>query len=165
MKHVRNFETYKIKKQIDSLIKESVLQVSDGFKVRSITDVPKSLINACVKMVKDKTGKDIRTFYSDVDIAEMAVNHILSQNLNTDNISSDLFIGTDAQPQAQPQVQAQAQPQVQAQAQPQVQAQPQDHPEPQVQSDDEDIPNTESEDEEDFEEIKSDDGDEENLPL
>lgn len=139
MKHIRKFEDHKISKKIISIIKESVLQVGDVYKVRSITDVPQSFINACAKAVKDKTGKNVRNFYSDVDIAEIAVNHIATQYLNVDSVPSDIFMGNDAQAQAQAQTQAQpqaqAQPaQAQVQAQPQIQPQAQPQDSPQVQS-------------------------------
>jgi hypothetical protein len=159
MKHLRKFEKYTNLRKKDQIIKESVLQVNDIYKVRTFIDIPQSLINAYVKKVKDTTGKNLRQFFGDVDIAEEVVKYINTNFLNVDQIPAGALMGdaqsqgetqTDSQPQAQAQpaqaqaqpAQAQAQPaqaqpvqaqtQDQAQAQP-VQAQPQAEAQPQVQ--------------------------------
>jgi hypothetical protein len=150
MKHLRKFEKYTNLRKKDQIIKESVLQVNDIYKVRTFIDIPQSLINAYVKKVKDTTGKNLRQFFGDVDIAEEVVKYINTNFLNVDQIPAGALMGdaqsqgetqTDsqaqpaqaqpAQAQAQP-TQAQAQTQDQAQAQP-VQAQPQAEDQPQVQ--------------------------------
>jgi hypothetical protein len=160
MKHLRKFEKYTNLRKKDQIIKESVLQVNDIYKVRTFIDIPQSLINAYVKKVKDTTGKNLRQFFGDVDIAEEVVKYINTNFLNVDQIPAGALMGdaqsqgenqTDSQAQAQPaqaqpaqaQAQAQAQPaqaqaqtQDQAQAQPvqaQPQAQPQAEAQPQVQ--------------------------------
>ena len=141
MKHIRKFESYRIKKHREEIIKESVLQVNDIYKVKTMIDIPQSLINAYVKKVKDTTGKNLRQFFGDVDIAEEIVKYINLNNLDVDKIPGGALMGgqTQAQgqggqmaPQAQTepmaqqpqaQTQGQAQPQAQGQAQPQAQAQ------------------------------------------
>jgi hypothetical protein len=160
MKHLRKFEKYTNLRKKDQIIKESVLQVNDIYKVRTFIDIPQSLINAYVKKVKDTTGKNLRQFFGDVDIAEEVVKYINTNFLNVDQIPAGALMGdaqaqggetqvpseaqapqAQAQPQAQPQAQAQpvqTQPQAQAEAQPQseaqpVQAQPQAQAQPQVQ--------------------------------
>jgi hypothetical protein len=129
MKHIRTFETYRIKKNREEIIKESVLQVNDIYKVKTMIDIPQSLINAYVKKVKDTTGKNLRTFFGDVDIAEEIVKFINMDNLDVEKIPGGALMGggqsqTQTQPQAQPQVQVEAQPQAQPQEAPQAQAQP-----------------------------------------
>jgi len=133
MKHIRTYENYRIKKNREEIIKESVLQVNDIYKVKTMIDIPQSLINAYVKKVKDTTGKNLRTFFGDVDIAEEIVKFINMDNLDVDKIPGGALMGggqsqTQTQPQAQPQVQVEAQPQEAPQAQtqeaPQAQAQP-----------------------------------------
>lgn len=145
MKHIRTFESYRIKKNREEIIKESVLQVNDIYKVKTMIDIPQSLINAYVKKVKDTTGKNLRQFFGDVDIAEEIVKYINMNNLDVDKIPGGALMGggqsqaqtqtqaqpqvqTEAEPQAQPQAQTQeapqAQPQAQAQEAPQAQAQP-----------------------------------------
>jgi hypothetical protein len=152
MKHLRKFEKYTNLRKKDQIIKESVLQVNDIYKVRTFIDIPQSLVNAYVKKVKDTTGKNLRQFFGDVDIAEEVVKYINTNFLNVDQIPAGALMGdaqsqgetqTDSQPQAQP-AQAQAQPaqaqpaqaqpqtQDQAQAQP-VQAQPQSQPQAEAQ--------------------------------
>lgn len=144
MKHIRTYENYRVKKNREEIIKESVLQVNDIYKVKTMIDIPQSLINAYVKKVKDTTGKNLRQFFGDVDIAEEIVKYINMNNLDVEKIPGGALMGggqsqaqttqTEAQPQvqtegeAQPQAQTQEAPQVQPQAQteeaPQAQAQP-----------------------------------------
>jgi hypothetical protein len=129
MKHIRTYENYRIKKNREEIIKESVLQVNDIYKVKTMIDIPQSLINAYVKKVKDTTGKNLRTFFGDVDIAEEIVKFINMDNLDVEKIPGGALMGggqsqTQTQPQAQPQVQVEAQPQAQTQEAPQSQAQP-----------------------------------------
>lgn len=161
MKHIRKFESYRIKKNREEIIKESVLQVNDIYKVRTMVDIPQSLINAYVKKVKDNSGKNLRQFFGDVDIAEEIVKFVNLANLDVDKLPSNALMGgpqgqgqaqsqvqvgdegqaqVQAQPaQAQPAAQVPAQPaQGQTQAQPQAQAQPaaqgQAQPAPQAQA-------------------------------
>jgi len=128
MKHIRTYENYRIKKNREEIIKESVLQVNDIYKVKTMIDIPQSLINAYVKKVKDTTGKNLRTFFGDVDIAEEIVKFINMNNLDIDKIPGGALMGggqsqTQTQPEAQPQVQVEAQPQAQTQEAPQAEAQ------------------------------------------
>ena len=134
MKHIRTFESYRVKKNREEIIKESVLQVNDIYKVKTMIDIPQSLINAYVKKVKDTTGKNLRQFFGDVDIAEEIVKYINMNNLDVEKIPGGALMGggqsqaQSTQVQAQPQVQtegeAQTQPQAQTQEAPQAQAQP-----------------------------------------
>jgi hypothetical protein len=178
MKHLRKFEKYTINRKKEDIIKESVLQVNDIYKVRTFIDIPQSLVNAYVKKVKDTTGKNLRQFFGDVDIAEEVVKYINTNFLNVDQIPAGALMGdaqsqgetthaqpetqpqaevqpqAQAQPQAQPQAQAQAQPQAQAQSEPQAQAE--DQPKVQVQT--ESQPQEQSQGE--FEEVDKEEGEE-----
>ena len=40
MKHIRTFENYRIIKNREEIIKESVLQVNDIYKVKTMIDIP-----------------------------------------------------------------------------------------------------------------------------
>lgn len=142
MKHIKTFEKYQNKKRRDDIIRESVLQVNDIYKVRAMIDVPQSLINSYVKKVKDMTGKNIRQFFGDVDIAEEIVKFINLEFLNVDKLPGGFLTGdAQAQPQAQVQTgeesiepQAQTQPQAQVQnGEESIEDQSQDQPEGQVQ--------------------------------
>ena len=126
MKHIRTFENYRIRKNREEIIKESVLQVNDIYKVKTMIDIPQSLINAYVKKVKDTTGKNLRQFFGDVDIAEEIVKYINMNFLDVEKIPGGALMGggqTQVQGQNQPQVetepQAQTQPQEEAGAKPQ----------------------------------------------
>jgi hypothetical protein len=145
MKHIRTFENYRTKSKREEIIKESVFQVNDIYKVKTMIDIPQSLINAYVKKVKDTTGKNLRQFFGDVDIAEEIVKYINMNNLDVEKIPGGALMGgqaqaqsTQVQPEAQtqPQAQTEVQPQAQVEAQPQaqVEAQPQAQVEAQPQA-------------------------------
>jgi hypothetical protein len=150
MKHIRTFENYRTKSKREEIIKESVFQVNDIYKVKTMIDIPQSLINAYVKKVKDTTGKNLRQFFGDVDIAEEIVKYINMNNLDVEKIPGGALMGGQAQaqstqvqpeaqtqPQAQtevqPQAQVEAQPQAQVEAQPQAQVQTEAQPQAQAQ--------------------------------
>lgn len=119
MKHIRTFESYKsVKSKLgivnDSVlvdaIKESVLQVGDLYKVRSMVDIPQSLINSYVKKVKDTTGKNLRQFFGDVEIAEQLLQFITTTGLDIEKIPGNALMGgAQAQGQAAQGVQVQTQ--------------------------------------------------------
>ena len=133
MKHIRKFESYRVTKRRDEIIKESVLQVNDIYKVRTLIDIPQSLINAYVKKVKDNTGKNLRQFFGDVDIAEEIVKYVTLNFTNVDQVPAGALTG-DAQTSVEGQLQSEPQAQTQVQAQPQVQGQPQSQAQPQTQA-------------------------------
>ena len=142
MKHIRTYENYRVRKNREEIIKESVLQVNDIYKVKTMIDIPQSLINAYVKKVKETTGKNLRQFFGDVDIAEEIVKYINMNNLDVEKIPGGAIMGGQAQAQTgdgqtqiqtDPQAQMQVQPEAQMQAQPEMQAQPQVQTEPQAQ--------------------------------
>ena len=136
MKHLRKFEKYTFNRKREEIIKEAVLQVNDLYKVRAFLDIPQSLVNAYVKKVKDTTGKNLRQFFGDVDIAEEIVKYINTNFLNVDQIPAGALMG-DAQAQGEgqaaqgqaaqgqmaPQGQGQMAPQAQGQTTPQAQGQ------------------------------------------
>ncbi len=133
MKHIRTFENYRIKKNREEIIRESVFQVNDIYKVKTMIDIPQSLINAYVKKVKDTTGKNLRQFFGDVDIAEEIVKFININNLDVEKIPGNAIMG-GVQGQIQGQGQAQPQVQTEGEAQVQPQAQTQEAPQAQVQA-------------------------------
>ena len=131
MKHIRTFESHRTVKAnlksinpsiFEDLIKESVISVGDLYKVRSMVDIPQSLINSYVKKVKDTTGKNLRQFFGDVEIAEELVKHITTTGLDIDKIDGSALMGgaqgqgqttaqtTTEQPQVQVDTQAETQP-------------------------------------------------------
>ena len=113
MKYIRTFESYRgVKKKLASVnpeifkqaINESVLQVGDLYKVRSMVDIPQSLINSYVKKEKDTTGRNLRQFFGDVEIAELLLQYITTAGLDLDKIPTGALTG---QSQAQNQTQVQ----------------------------------------------------------
>ena len=117
MKHIRTYENYRLKNKKDQIIKEAVLQVNDIYKVKTMIDIPQSLINKYVAKVKDTTGKNLRQFFGDVDIAEEIVKYINMNNLDVDKIPGGALMGGQEQAQTQGQSQVQTQDQNQAQMQ------------------------------------------------
>ena len=192
-KHVQKFESFQIKKRLDDAIQESVMQVNDIYKVKAIVDIPKSLINQVIKKVKDESGKDLRNFYGDQDIAEELIKYINQTFVNADSIPTAALVGGEApKVQTQAQVapvqaeaapaqaqvapvegQAEAQPAAQVQVEAQPAAQTQAQPEAQATGEFENVEEGEEEagetEEEETEEEKAqreaEEGEEENLPL
>ena len=129
MNHIRKFQSFRKGKKREEIIKEAVFQVNDIYKVKTTIDIPQSLINAYVKKVKDNTGKNLRQFFGDMDIAEEIVKFVAQSGLDADTLSATALVGG-----AQGQAQGQGQSQPQAQTQPQAQAQPQAQGQVQVQT-------------------------------
>jgi len=132
MKHIRTFENYRTKSKREEIIKESVFQVNDIYKVKTMIDIPQSLINAYVKKVRDTTGKNLRQFFGDVDIAEEIVKYINMNNLDVEKIPGGALMGGQVQPQTQTEAQPEAQTQVQPQTQVQTEVQGEEFEEPQA---------------------------------
>ena len=130
MKHIRQFESFRVQKNREEIIRESVLQVNDIYKVKTMIDIPQSLINSYVKKVKDTTGKNLRQFFGDVDIAEEIVKYITINNTDVEKIPGNALMGGA---QGQGQSQGQSQVQVQTDAEAQTQSQPQSQPQGQSQ--------------------------------
>ena len=169
MKHIRTFESYKtVKVKLSAIdeksfveaVKESVMNVGDIYKVRSTVDIPQSLINAYVKKVTDTTGKNMRQFYGDVEIAEELVKYITTSGLDIDKIAGNALMGGQAQPQGQGQTQPQVQveTQVEPQAQPQGQAQTQPQAQPQGQAQEGQAQEGQAQEGQEFEEPQSQEG-------
>ena len=134
MNHIRKFKSFSEGKRREEIIKEAVFQVNDIYKVKTTIDIPQSLINSYVKKVKDNTGKNLRQFFGDMDIAEEIVKFVAQSGLDADTLSATALVGgAQGQSQGQAQPQAETQPQVQPQAQGQVQVQTEGQPQAQVQ--------------------------------
>ena len=111
-------------------INESVFKANNVFKVKTIVEVPTSVVNAFIKKVKDVKGPDIMDQWSQTDIAELIVNYISSNYVTADNVPVEALTGDikdqtiQAVQPVEPLVQAQPVAQPLVQAQPEVQAQP-----------------------------------------
>jgi len=151
MKHIRKFESHREYRQKYDLIQELVMQKGNDWTVKANIDIPQSLINAYVKKTKETTGKDLKKFFGDAEIAQDMVKFVTTNFMDVDNIHGGALTGDEeqavqvegpdmTQPQAQVQMQPgmQAQPQMQmqpqGQVQPQMQAQPGMQAQPQVQA-------------------------------
>jgi hypothetical protein len=92
-----------------SPLSENVQAVDDTYRVRKRIDVPMSLVNAFAKKVKDESGKNIRQFYSDVELAEEIADYIINTYVTIENLPVNLILG-DQYSKAQGGAQAQGQP-------------------------------------------------------
>ena len=123
MKYIKQYENHvKLKKaqeipvkEIKTLqvINESVNMIDDIFEVKTITEIPQSLINSFIKKAETNLGIKVRKTHSDSDIAEILVNKIIKMNLDIEKLNpSDFFGGQPTQevpkeeqaPQEAPQV-------------------------------------------------------------
>jgi hypothetical protein len=93
MKHLRKFEKYTTERKQLEIIKESVLQVNDIYKVRTFVEIPQSLINSYVKKVKDTAGKNLRQIFGDIDIAEEIVKYVNTNYTNIDKLPAEALMG------------------------------------------------------------------------
>ena len=141
MSYIRKYQSFSSKKRTTENakpVKESAMIVNDMYKVNVTVDIPQSLINAYVKKVKDNTGKNLRQFFGDMDIAEEIVKYLAQTGLDADKLSPTALVGggqqqSQAQPQAQPQAETQSQPQAKVQVQTQSEPQSQTQGETQTQ--------------------------------
>ena len=125
MKHVKAFEKFRIQKNREDIIKEAVYQVNDIYNVQVTVPITQAIINKYVQKVKETTGKNLRQFFGDVDIAEEIIKYVTTNFLDVDKIPGGAIMGgqTQAQTQGQGQVQVQTEPQAQTQGQGEAQAQ------------------------------------------
>jgi hypothetical protein len=139
MKHVKAFEKFRIQKNREDIIKEAVYQVNDIYNVQVTVPITQAIINKYVQKVKETTGKNLRQFFGDVQLAEEITKWVMTNGLDVEKIPGGAILGgqTQAQGQAQaqaPQAQTQEMPQAQPQAQPEVQAQAPVQGQPEVQT-------------------------------
>ena len=133
MKHVKAFEKFRIQKNREDIIKEAVYQVNDIYNVQVTVPITQAIINKYVQKVKETTGKNLRQFFGDVQLAEEITKWVMTNGLDVEKIPGGAILGgqTQAQgqaqaaPQAAPQAQTQEMPQAQPEAQAPVEGQPQ----------------------------------------
>ena len=84
--------------RLEKSIKEAVvMKVDNAFKVKPIADISQSLINAYVKKVKEETGKELKDFFSEMDLAEALVKYVIEKGLDVDSIPSNALLGENAE--------------------------------------------------------------------
>ena len=161
MNHIRKFESFRRVKKREEIIKEAVFQVNDIYKVKTTIDIPQSLINAYVKKVKDNTGKNLRQFFGDMDIAEEIVKFVAQNGLDAEKLSANALVGggqvqgqQQDQPQAQTEPQSQPQSQTQGEVQVQAESQPQGESQGQSQTQSEGESQAQSQTQGEFEEVQ-----------
>lgn len=76
-------------------VDEMVEIINDMYRVSLDVDVPKSLINAYIKKVKDETNKDIRQTKAEAALAEQLVAYVNQNYLVIENLPVDMVTSTD----------------------------------------------------------------------
>lgn len=131
--NITPFEKFKTIK--NDKTNEMVEPINDMYRVSLDVDVPKSLINAFIKKVKDETNKDLRQSKSEMQLAEKLVQYVNENYLVIENLPVNMVASVD-----QKAVQSQVQDELPIQTQPQLQEEPtqvqvsQPGEEPQVQT-------------------------------
>lgn len=74
-------------------VNESVFKMGDTYKVKTTIDIPKSLINQFVSKAKKENNIDARENWSDTDLAEMFVNYICANYLNSESLPVTSILG------------------------------------------------------------------------
>jgi hypothetical protein len=95
-KNIAPFQKFKdIKNSPIGKVDEMVEIINDTFRVSLDVDVPKSLINAYIKKVKDETNKDIRQTKAEAALAEQLVAYVNQNYLVIENLPVDMVASTD----------------------------------------------------------------------
>jgi len=109
-KNITPFGRFKDIKKSPEKINELVEPRDNEYDVTLTFTVPKTLINAYIKKVKDETNKDLRQTKSEAGLAEQMVSYLVQNYLVIENLPVDMAVSTD---QKAVQAQAQVQPQIQ----------------------------------------------------
>jgi len=104
-KNITPFQKFKDIKNATP-IQEMVEPINDMYRVSLDVDVPKSLINAYIKKVKDETNKDLRQSKSEMQLAEKLVQYVNENYLVIENLPVEMVANVD-QKAVQSQVQTQ----------------------------------------------------------
>jgi hypothetical protein len=122
MENLREFKQFKGLKKGSSLITENVISQSDAYEVIKALQIPKSLVKAYIKKIKDESGQNMTELYGENIIAEKIIDYIATNYMNIENLPVSILLGSEydsaqVQPaQAQVQLQPQGQENIQAQA-------------------------------------------------
>jgi len=91
-RHIRTFESFQGKRRNIETVNETVIQRDSSFIVGGIK-VDKKTISAYAKKVKDQTSKDIKSMYSEMEIAEELVKWSVNSLENIDNVPVSALMG------------------------------------------------------------------------
>lgn len=72
---------------------ESVFKHGDVYKVKTVIEVPKSVINQFVSKAKKENDIDPRENWSDVDLAEMIVNYVAANFITVESLPVAEILG------------------------------------------------------------------------
>ena len=105
-----------VEQPIEELNEGAQLFDSNVWKVRTRVEIPTSLISAYVKKVKDDTGEDCRTKWSEQELAEEITKYVTTSYLTIENLPVTIVSNASAEPKIQTQEEMPAETQVQAPA-------------------------------------------------
>jgi len=108
MKNMINLNEFKNKKEGSSLI-ESVIKIGNDYQVTSPIIIPKGLISAFSKKIKDETGKIVSEEWSDQNVAEALVRYVTTSYMTIENLPISALLGGDESTEAVQPIQTQIQ--------------------------------------------------------
>jgi len=121
MENLREYNDFKKLKKGSSLISENAMPKGDMYDVTKSIELPKSVVKAYIKKIKDESGKNAAEFFAETTIAEKMIDYIIATYLNVENLPSSVLFGDYMNAQTQPIVNAPGQAQAQVQGTAQVQ--------------------------------------------
>lgn len=105
MKNLTEYNDFKsIKKDsVEPIVEGAQLFDKNTWKVRTRIEIPTTLINAYFKKVQAETGDDVKSRWSEQEIAEEFVKYISTAFVNVENLPSSIVTSMDKKPQVQTQ--------------------------------------------------------------
>lgn len=85
---IHSFDSFK-----KNSVNETVEQTEKGWRIKTPIIVPKSVINAYIKKVKDEKNIDLKENWGEAEIAEQLMIWLCINGLNAETIPSDAFFG------------------------------------------------------------------------
>jgi len=74
-------------------VNESVFKMGDVYKVKTVIDIPKSVINAFISKAKKEHGIDPKENWADVDLAELITNYVIATYINIESLPVESILG------------------------------------------------------------------------
>ena len=93
MENIKDFKGFKGMKRGSSLITENAVSNGDAWKIISPIEIPKSIVKAYIKKVKDESGQNLSETFGEVNLAEMIVSYVLNTFTKIENLPSSIALG------------------------------------------------------------------------
>lgn len=77
-------------------IQEAAILVENSYRVKTVVDVPKEIVDAYCKKVESETGKSALFMFSHEELAEEMVKYLV-KNIKAESIPSSLSVGEESE--------------------------------------------------------------------